>query len=219
MYEYLLSVGTVTMLSILCPSEGTVICWGRQRLLTHALQSDHSIGLMRETASPYSSTFSRWYKPCIAVWPQQWPVKETAWDSTSLMLQVCWACCTVMHSSTTTVLVCWVGQLLPVLLSSGRPVRWSALGLAGAGLSNARPLVLALMSTPKRVINKVTWLEWDLRFTVQETTSPTCACAVAWKRFPRSAAWIRPFWTPWLSVLMAGTPFFQVWKDVVWMAH
>ena len=86
------------MLSIFCPSEGTVICWGRQCPLTYALQhwsAGESVSLLmpyilttalvcRRRQCPFGVACLA-YKSCIAVWPQQWPVEG---DSTSLLLQV-----------------------------------------------------------------------------------------------------------------------------------
>ena len=74
------------MLHNLCPSEGTVICWGRQRLLNQALQSDHSSGLLRETASPFCYKLSiemavRWRLRSL-----QPPSRDPSGDEPSLSL-------------------------------------------------------------------------------------------------------------------------------------
>ena len=97
-----------------------------RHIFTHALQSDHSIGLGRETASPCSCTFSN--ESCIVVWPQQWPVKG---NSTSLLLQavrpLCWSA---------------EGDSIPLLLyrTTSAVVCSSWAWFTGARLGNAPPL-------------------------------------------------------------------------------
>ena len=87
------------------------MCWGRQHLLTHVLQTDHSIGLLRETVLPCC---------CEPILHCSLTTAVAGWGRQHLLTVTCGACCTVMHSSMT--MVCW-GRQHPTTVTSSAQFR------------------------------------------------------------------------------------------------